>query len=60
MNTKPTDPAKPLPAEQKDAPEGDLPGLNEHNRRTLGDRSSTVVDTILPKSPSDDELRGKR
>lgn len=61
MNTKPTDPNKPqAPQELEDAPEGDLPGLDEHNRRMLRDRSSTVVDSILPVSPTDDQLRGNR
>jgi hypothetical protein len=60
VTTQPANPAKQTQERPDDAPEGDLPGLDEHNRQILRDRSSKVVDSILPQSPSDDELRGKR
>lgn len=40
-------------------PEGELPGLKQHNARVLNDRASVLVDSILRRSPSDDELSGK-
>lgn len=43
-----------------DAPAGDLPGLHEHNAQVLAGRPSKVLDSILPRSPTEDELRGSR
>lgn len=60
MTQPPSNPI--LPALRADArddnPQGALTGLQRHNAGELAAGPSIVIDSILPDSPSDDELKG--
>lgn len=57
----PTSPSPKKPDHEADLenPPGRLPGLEKHNDAELGEHRSIVKESILPDSPTDDDLRGK-